>query len=53
MGNTFEVSVYKQQEDGSYKYEEVYRGESKRDAEKEMKHQVKIGIKCVRLEWRP
>ncbi len=53
MGNTYEISIYKQLGPGLHGYESVWRGESRKEALKVMDKYAKEGIGCIKLEYRP
>jgi hypothetical protein len=53
MGNTYEISIYKEIEKSHYAYESVWRGESRSEALKVMDKYAKQGIGCIKLEYRP
>ena len=52
MGNTYEISIWQQNDDDSYAYLSVWRGESRKEALKMMdEYAEQTG--CVKLEYRP
>lgn len=56
MGNTYVVLIYKfdkTYEGGAYRYVEVWRGESRKEALKIMDKYGKERIGCIKLEYRP
>lgn len=56
MGNTYVIEIWKASDDEpnpAYEYVEVWRGDSRADALKEMDRYAAIGIKCIKLEYRP
>lgn len=53
MGNKYEISIWKLDDDANYHYESVWTGESRDKALKIMDKYAKQGIRCIKLEYRP
>lgn len=53
MGYEYTVYSFARDDDGILRYTEVWAGRTLKEAMKVMKHQAKIGVKCIKLEWRP